>query len=84
MAQSAISRIERNAVSPSVDTLGRIFEAMGETVSIRAVPLSEPLPEAGNQSIAELRRSGRLLTPEERLLEAVELSEAATRLAAQA
>ncbi|MBK5232242.1 MAG: helix-turn-helix transcriptional regulator [Thermoleophilia bacterium] len=83
MAQSAISRIERDLHSPSLDTVGQILGAMGATLSLRAVSLNEPLPAAGNQTIAELRRAGRL-SAEERMLEAVELSETATRLVGDA
>lgn len=83
MAQSAVSRIERDQHSPSLDTMEQILGAMGETLLLRTVPLNQPLPEAGNQSIAELRRAGRL-SAEERLTEAVHLSEAATSLAAGA
>jgi len=82
MAQPAISRIERDLNSPSIDTVGRILEAMGETLWLRSVPLNAPLPGAGNLSVAELRRDGRL-TAEERLDEAVEMSEIATSLASQ-
>lgn len=83
IAQSAVSRIERDLHSPSLDTLGQILGAMGETLLLRTVPLNQPLPEAGNQSIAELRLAGRL-SAEERLMEAVQLSEAATSLASDA
>lgn len=83
MAQSAVSRIERDLHSPSLHTVGQTLEAMGEALLLRTAPLNQPLPEAGNQSIAELRRAGRL-TAEERLLEAVQLSEIATSLAGDA
>jgi transcriptional regulator with XRE-family HTH domain len=83
MAQSAVSRVERDRHSPSLDTVGQILGAMGETLVLRAAPLNHPLLEAGNQSIAELRRTGRL-SAEERLMEAVQLSETATSLASGA
>jgi transcriptional regulator with XRE-family HTH domain len=82
-SQPAISRIERDQVSPSLETLQRIFEAMGETLRVSTIRLSEPLPGGSNQSIAELRADYRL-TPEERLTQAAQLSEIATELAAQA
>jgi len=83
-AQPAVSRIERDVVSPSIETLNRIFEAMGETISVRASPVVESPPAGGNQSIAELRADYRDLTAEERLAQAARLSKAATELAAQA
>lgn len=81
--QPAISRIERDAVSPSLDTLNRLLEAMGEALVITAVPLNGPPPGGGNQSIAELRADYRDLTSEERLAQAAHLSEIATQLAAE-
>ncbi len=81
--QPAISRIERDVVSPSLDTLNRLFEAMGETLTITPVSLADSVPGGGNQSIAELRADYRDLTPEERLAQAAQLSRIATELAAQ-
>jgi transcriptional regulator with XRE-family HTH domain len=83
-AQPAISRIERDVVSPSLDTLNRLFEAMGETIGITPLSLAEPVPGGGNQSIAELRADYRGLTAEERLTQTARLSKIATELAAQA
>lgn len=82
-SQPAISRIERDQVSPTIETLNRILEAMGETLRVSALKLSESPPGGSNQSIAELRADYRL-TPEERLTQAAQLSEVATELAAQA
>jgi transcriptional regulator with XRE-family HTH domain len=82
--QPAISRIERNVVSPSLDTLNRLFEAMGETLVVTPVSLADPPPGGGNQSIAELRADYRDLTAEERLAQAAQLSRIATELAAGA
>lgn len=84
MEQPAVSRIERDVVSPSLHTLNRLFEAMGETLAVRAVNLAEPPPGGGNQSIAELRAEYRDLTPKERLAQAAHLSRIATELAAGA
>lgn len=81
--QPAISRIERGAVSPSLDTLNRLFEAMGETLGVTPVSLADPVPGGGNQSIAELRADYTDLTAEERLNQAARLSKIATGLAAQ-
>lgn len=82
--QPAVSRIERDVVSPSLETLNRLMEGMGETLMLSAVGLSGPLPGAGNQSLGELLADYRDLTPEERLEQAARLSEMATDLAAQA
>jgi len=82
--QPAISRIERDVVSPSLDTLHRLFEAMGLTFVIEAVRLRDRVPGGGNQTVGELRSDFQDLTPEERLAQAAHLSEAATSLAASA
>jgi transcriptional regulator with XRE-family HTH domain len=82
--QPAISRIERDVVSPSLDTLNRLFEAMGETLGVTPVSLAGPPPGGGNLSIAELRADYRDLTAEERLIQAARLSKIAGELAAQA
>jgi transcriptional regulator with XRE-family HTH domain len=82
-SQPAISRIERDQVSPTVETLGRIFDAMGETIQVSTLDLTEPPPGGSNQSIAELRADYRL-SPGERLAQAAQLSEIATELAAGA
>lgn len=82
-SQPAISRIERDLVSPTVETLERILNAVGETLTVTVLPLSASPPGGSNQSISELRADYRL-SPEERLAQAAVLSEAATELAAQA
>lgn len=82
-SQPAISRIEHDQVSPTVETLERILNALGETLRVSTLPLSLPAPGAGNQSTAELREEYKL-SPEERLAQAAQLSEVATELAAQA
>jgi transcriptional regulator with XRE-family HTH domain len=82
-SQPAISRIERDQVSPTIETLERILNAMGETLRVSMLALGEPLPGGSNQSIAELRADYRL-SAEERLAQAAQLSEIATELAAQA
>ena len=38
-SQAAISRIERGQVSPSVDTLARLLDLMGEELSLDASPI---------------------------------------------
>lgn len=82
-SQPAISRIEHDQVSPTVDTLERILNAMGETLHVTLLPLAKPPPGGSNQSIAELRADYGL-SPEERLAQVAQLSEVATELAAQA
>ena len=81
--QPAISRIERDLVSPSLATLQRIFEAMGESLVLSMASLSSPPAAGGNQSIAELRATYLELSAEERLEQAAQLSEMATELAAE-
>jgi transcriptional regulator with XRE-family HTH domain len=83
-AQPAISRIERDVVSPTIETLNRLLEALGETLWLESLDLGAPAPGGGNQSLAELRSDFDALSPEERLSQAAELSEIATELAAQA
>jgi transcriptional regulator with XRE-family HTH domain len=82
-SQAAISRIERDRVSPTLETLERLLNTMGETLRVSSIPLTEPVPGGSNQSIAELRADYRL-GAEERLTQAAKLSEIATELAAQA
>lgn len=82
--QPAISRIERDLISPSLDTLNRLLEAMGETLTIVPVSLRGLVPDGGNQPIAELRSDYRELSAEDRLSQAALLSEVATDLAAGA
>lgn len=80
-SQAAISRIERDLVSPSVETLNRIMEAMGEALVVSTTPLDRPAPGTGNVSIRELRADYEELTAGERLEQAAELSAIATELA---
>jgi len=82
-SQPAISRIERDQISPTIETLERVLNAMGETLRVSTLALGESVPGGSNQSIAELRADYRL-SPEERLAQAAQLSEIATELAAQA
>lgn len=57
---------------------------MGETLTIVPAPLNGPVPEGGNQSIAELRSDYRELSASDRLSQAALLSEIATDLASGA
>lgn len=82
MTQTNISRIERDKVSPSLATLDRLFEAMGETLRVTTDRLAEPPPGGGNVAIRDLRADFDRLTPDERLEQAVLLSRAASELGA--
>jgi transcriptional regulator with XRE-family HTH domain len=84
MEQPAVSRIERDVVSPSVETLNRLMEGMGEALMLSSVGLSDPVPGGSNQSLREVLADHRELTPDERLEQAAKLSEMATELAAGA
>jgi transcriptional regulator with XRE-family HTH domain len=82
-SQAAISRIERDLVSPKLETLERLLNALGETLRVSTLSLAEPVPGGGNQPIAELRADYRL-SAEERLAQAAQLSQMATELASEA
>lgn len=82
MTQTNISRIERDKSSPTLYTLNRLLEAMGEALQINATPLNEPPPGGGNVSIRELRADFDELTPDQRLEQAAVLSRVAGELAA--
>lgn len=82
MTQANISRLERDKVSPSLQTLERLLEAMGETLRVSAAPLREAVPDGGNVTIAELRADFTELTPSQRIEQAALLSRAAGELAA--
>ena len=82
-SQAAISRIEHDLVSPKIETLERIFNALGETLRLSTLSLSDPPPGGSNQSISELRDDYRL-GAEERLAQTAQLSEMATQLASEA
>jgi transcriptional regulator with XRE-family HTH domain len=77
--QTYVSRIERGAVSPSLKTLRRLFNAMGVDLQLGVAPLSP-----GNVAARDLRSDLRELTPEERVDQAMQLSEFLTDLAATA
>jgi transcriptional regulator with XRE-family HTH domain len=74
-SQTQISRIERGAVSPSVQTVARLLEVMGERLELEAVP-----GPRGNQPIARLRADFLQLTPGERIAQAADLSHALTSI----
>ncbi len=74
-SQTHISRIERGEVSPSVETLQRILQTLGERLELGAVPAPR-----SNESDAEVRADIEL-SPGEHLLQAAELSFALTTIA---
>ena len=76
-SQTHISRIERGEVSPSVETLERLLQALGERLELSAAP-----GPRGNASTADLRADYEQLTPGERVVQAAELSRALTTIAA--
>lgn len=67
--QAQISRIERGTVSPGLDTLARLFAAMGERLELRPAPAPR-----SNARTEDLRRDYEQLTPGERVAQAIELS----------
>jgi len=77
--QAYVSRVERGVVSPSVQTLTRLLNALG----FRLGASLEPLPH-GNVSVTELRRDYGGLSAAERVEQAMELSGYLTEVAASA
>lgn len=75
-SQTHIARIEVGEVSPTVATLDRLLEVMGQRLELRAVPMA-----AGNQSEAE-RSEELALSASERVMQAAQLSYAMTAIAA--
>jgi transcriptional regulator with XRE-family HTH domain len=78
-SQTYISRIERGDVSPTVQTLGKLLQGMGEQLELHSVP-----GPRGNQPIVDLRDDFEQLTHGDRVAQAAELSQALTRLAGAA
>jgi transcriptional regulator with XRE-family HTH domain len=76
-SQRHVSKIERGEVSPSIGTVSKLLEVMGERLEVRAVPGPH-----GNQSAADLCADYEQLTPGERVAQAAELSYALTSIAA--
>jgi transcriptional regulator with XRE-family HTH domain len=77
-SQAQISRIERGEISPSVTTLERLLQAMGERLDLGASRAS-----VGNQSTEELRADFEQLAPADRFARAAELSSVLTDLASR-
>jgi transcriptional regulator with XRE-family HTH domain len=76
-SQAHISKLESGAVSPTVETLSRLLEVLGERLELRAVR-----GPRGNQSAEELRFDYENQSADDLLAEAIQLSEVATTLAA--
>jgi transcriptional regulator with XRE-family HTH domain len=74
-SQTHISRIERGEVSPSVETVEKILQTMGERLELGAAP-----GPRGNESDADIRTQVET-TPTEHLLQAADLSFALTTIA---
>jgi len=72
--QSAISRLEADEVSPSVETLALLMRAMGERLELAAVPLERDYDSAH-------RRVAATRSPAERLALGISWNSMAARLA---
>ena len=75
VGQSAISRLERNEVSPSVETFELLLCAMGERLELSAAPAERSYDPLHRRANAER-------SPEERLALAISWNRMAGRLAA--
>lgn len=73
--QAAISRLERGDVSPTVETLELLLNAMGERLELSGVPLERSYDPLHRRASAER-------SPEERLALAISWNRMAGRLAA--
>jgi transcriptional regulator with XRE-family HTH domain len=73
--QSAVSRLERGEVSPTVETLNLMLNAMGERLEIGGAPLERDYDPLHRKAQAER-------SPEERLALAVSWNRMAGRFAA--
>jgi transcriptional regulator with XRE-family HTH domain len=71
-SQAAISRIERDAVSPTVQTLARLLDVVGEELTLQAEPVDY------GHDLALLRQN-LALKPEERIRRGVAWANAVQR-----
>jgi transcriptional regulator with XRE-family HTH domain len=71
-SQAAISRIEREIVSPTVETLARLFDVLGEELTVDARPV-----DYGHDRT--LLRRNLSLSPEDRIRRGVEWANAVKR-----
>jgi len=72
--QSAISRLEQDEVSPSIDTMELLLNAMGETLGLASQPMER------NYDPLHLKAT-KARSPEERLALAISWNRTAGRLA---
>lgn len=77
--QNYVSRIERGAVEPTLPTIERLLHALGLRLRLGVVALP-----TGNEDPAKLRADYAASTPEERIAQAMMLSEFLTGVAADA
>lgn len=68
--QTYVSRVERGVVSPSEQTMRRLLAAMAMELEVSARPVS-----AGNERPARLRADFESLSAEERVEQAMEVSD---------
>ena len=71
-SQAAISRIEREVVSPTLETLARILDVLGERLNVTA----EPIDYGHDRTLLQRNLA---LSPEERIRRGVEWSNAVLR-----
>ncbi len=71
--QSAISRLERDEVSPTIETMELLLNAMGETLELGPVPMERAYDPLHRKSMAER-------SPEERLALALSWNRTAGRM----
>lgn len=62
--QSAISRLEKDEISPSIETLESLLRVMGERLEIGTAPAERNYDRLHRKAMAQL-------TPEERLAQAI-------------
>lgn len=77
--QNYVSRIERGVVEPSLPTLQRLLHAMGLQLRVEVAPLP-----TGNASPQQLRADFQGSTPQQRVADAMTLSEFLTGVEAAA
>ena len=58
--QSAISRLEKDEVSPSIETLELLLNAMGESLEISSAPMERSYDPVHRRSMAEREPAERL------------------------
>ena len=71
-SQAAISRIERGIVSPTLETLARLVDALGESLNVS----TEPIDYGHDRTLLQRNLA---LSPQERIRRGVEWSNAVMR-----